>query len=105
MLSKLKEDLVKKQEEFQKKIDEKEEESESESSYSESSHSAKSSVHPKVNPQQKAEDTNWNNYVDPFKAKYDEKLKEVKDYKEQQKQTNSAIKDLMLSFEQKLKDS
>jgi len=43
--------------------------------------------------------------VDPFKAKYDEKLKEVKDYKEQQKQTNSAIKDLMLSFEQKLKDS
>ena len=43
--------------------------------------------------------------MDPFKAKYDEKLKEVKDLKEQQKQTNSAIKDLMLSFEQKLKDS
>jgi hypothetical protein len=42
MLSKLKEDLVKKQEEFQAKIDAKEAESESESSYSESSQSVKS---------------------------------------------------------------
>jgi len=100
----MKEDLVKKQEAIEQKI---EEGSESDSSSDEfSSKSAATPANKKqVQAEKPADDVDWNNYIDPFKAKYDEKVIECKELTKSQKQTTNAIKDLMLSFEKKLKDS